>query len=686
MTGDGNADEPDTSTDSTTPAPVPNSPELAPQQTEVQLMNLKFANQQEQHAAAMKWSELQEGASTSKGDKEAAKTTGNAELELKKKLPTFPYAQGGGTDTVRAKLGFMKEKVNAGAEGVVGDIVMKKWLEEFDATKSCAGMTATAKQAAVSAKASFTRSNNRIGQLGVGRGRGAPSTPTPHLAGRPPKFDHGTSLRDLTEGQQQWLFIEKKQALESGARVRAHRRGHVSRVFLVPKLGTNKWRLVMDLRWLHFFCVKSRCKMETLKKLQRLASSGDWCFSFDLEDGYHAVGTNPDFLKFMQFDIGGELFQCGALPFVWRGLADWRGEISWVNPPWELLDEVAHKLREEDAAATVVAPYWPGQVWFRELEALSAELPVNCYLRERGVETMMETIEENDEMRPGHKIEIFWLVDQVAALQLSAAGNYEGHWRKFVDFCVSEGRVWLPATEATIRLYIAFPLKRVRRVHEAARRIVLDTNEKVELLRACVYVVVAFVTVSRPQTGTAMLRGSLLHDSSRLSVVLEKEKGRNHLLIKRRLFIPVDGVEGLHDILELWETAREEAWLRGAPTRTSRTAGTDSYWRLLWESGKQIKADVANVWIRGALQHVGCLPPEGGHYTAHSTRKGVTTCSRAVGVVMEKVCYFGGWSQLSSTVLAYIEPTAVVDNDMVCYFGWLAPGWRGRSVVQDCVE
>ncbi|KAK3234406.1 hypothetical protein CYMTET_55348 [Cymbomonas tetramitiformis] len=541
-------------------------------------------------------------------------------LTLRASLDT----EGGGTDTVRAKLGFMKEKVNAGAEGVVGDIVMKKWLEEFDATKSCAGMTATAKQAAVSAKASFTRSNNRIGQLGVGRGRGAPSTPTPHLAGRPPKFDHGTSLRDLTEGQQQWLFIEKKQALESGARVRAHRRGHVSRVFLVPKLGTNKWRLVMDLRWLHFFCVKSRCKMETLKKLQRLASSGDWCFSFDLEDGYHAVGTNPDFLKFMQFDIGGELFQCGALPFV-----------CWVNPPWELLDEVAHKLREEDAAATVVAPYWPGQV---------------------------------------------------AALQLSAAGNYEGHWRKFVDFCVSEGRVWLPATEATIRLYIAFPLKRVRRVHEAARRIVLDTNEKVELLRACVYVVVAFVTVSRPQTGTAMLRGSLLHDSSRLSVVLEKEKGRNHLLIKRRLFIPVDGVEGLHDLLELWETAREEAWLRGAPTRTSRTAGTDSYWRLLWESGKQIKADVANVWIRGALQHVGCLPPEGGHYTAHSTRKGVTTCSRAVGVVMEKVCYFGGWSQLSSTVLAYIEPTAVVDNDMVCYFGWLAPGWRGRSVVQDCVE
>eukprot|EP00854_Cymbomonas_tetramitiformis_P034302 gene34302-biopygen24641 len=38
---------------------------------------------------------------------------------------------------------------------------------------------------------------------------------------------------------------------------------------------------------------------------------------------------------------------------------EWRGENNWVNPPWALLHEVAHKLREEGAAATVVALYWP---------------------------------------------------------------------------------------------------------------------------------------------------------------------------------------------------------------------------------------------------------------------------------------------------------------------------------------
>eukprot|EP00854_Cymbomonas_tetramitiformis_P034242 gene34242-biopygen22056 len=55
---------------------------------------------------------------------------------------------------------------------------------------------------------------------------------------------------------------------------------------------------------------------------------------------------------------------------------DWRGENNWVNLPWALLDEVAHKLREEGAAATVVALYWPGQSWFRELEALATEINV----------------------------------------------------------------------------------------------------------------------------------------------------------------------------------------------------------------------------------------------------------------------------------------------------------------------
>eukprot|EP00854_Cymbomonas_tetramitiformis_P004322 gene4322-biopygen4255 len=74
----------------------------------------------------------------------------------------------------------------------------------------------------------------------------------------------------------------------------------------------------MDFRWLNAHCVKSQCKMETLKKLRRLAKPDDWCFSFDLQNGHHAVGIHPEYQEYMEFDVRGELFQCGALPFGWN--------------------------------------------------------------------------------------------------------------------------------------------------------------------------------------------------------------------------------------------------------------------------------------------------------------------------------------------------------------------------------
>ncbi|KAK3232555.1 hypothetical protein CYMTET_57092 [Cymbomonas tetramitiformis] len=132
-------------------------------------------------------------------------------------------------------------------------------------------------------------------------------------------FDHGVSLGDATPLQLEWMDAETERCLKTGAWVRARRRRHVSLVFLVPKPGTNKWRLVMDFRWLNSHCVKSRCKMETLKKLRRLAKPNDWCISFDLQDGYHVVGIDPAFQEYMQFDVRGKLFQCGALPFGWNG-------------------------------------------------------------------------------------------------------------------------------------------------------------------------------------------------------------------------------------------------------------------------------------------------------------------------------------------------------------------------------
>jgi hypothetical protein len=52
---------------------------------------------------------------------------------------------------------------------------------------------------------------------------------------------------------------------------------------------------------------------------------------------------------------------------------DWSGEVNWCHPPISCLDQLAHFLREQPAAATVVAPYWPGKAWFRELLDLAGD-------------------------------------------------------------------------------------------------------------------------------------------------------------------------------------------------------------------------------------------------------------------------------------------------------------------------
>jgi len=52
---------------------------------------------------------------------------------------------------------------------------------------------------------------------------------------------------------------------------------------------------------------------------------------------------------------------------------DWSKEVNWCHPPINCLDQLAHFLRESPAAATVVAPYWPGKAWFRELLTLAGD-------------------------------------------------------------------------------------------------------------------------------------------------------------------------------------------------------------------------------------------------------------------------------------------------------------------------
>ncbi|KAK3248981.1 hypothetical protein CYMTET_41579 [Cymbomonas tetramitiformis] len=315
-----------------------------------------------------------------------------------------------------------------------------------------------------------------------------------------------------------------------------------------------------------------------------------------------------------------------------------------------------------------------------------------------------------DELRPLHithlELEAVYKMVQSFLRQLmgkdTTLGNYRPKAAAFMQFCVAEGRSWLPATKATVRLYLAHLMSKgtikaaslqpylsaINNYHEdmgfdgpakgrsVSREVkgMASCRAEMELLRVCTYVVFAFVTFGRPDTGVSRQKSHIAVADDVISVVLHKEKGRRHVRLKRRLTIPAAGVEGLVQLLEHWEGARDSWW-----QQTSSPCGEaegDSYWRLPWEQRRLTSAQ-ADDWVQLALGVLKCLPLEGGHFSGHT---GACTCARAVGALLEKCCLLGGWSQLSSAIHAYNNPTVVPDEHMERYMS--ATGLTGSIATE----
>jgi hypothetical protein len=45
----------------------------------------------------------------------------------------------------------------------------------------------------------------------------------------------------------------------------------------------------------------------------------------------------------------------------------WTGELPWIHPPIPLISTVLNMIKRDKIQAMVIAPMWPGQVWFTEL-------------------------------------------------------------------------------------------------------------------------------------------------------------------------------------------------------------------------------------------------------------------------------------------------------------------------------
>eukprot|EP00873_Tetraselmis_striata_P026276 jgi/Tetstr1/446540/TSEL_034065.t1 len=121
---------------------------------------------------------------------------------------------------------------------------------------------------------------------GSKRASGSPSSTT----ARPPNFHNGIIMQYDTPAHLTFLEDELACFVASGAWEFGTRRKWVSRLFIVPKPGVNQWGCIIDLRVLNSYCVRKRLKMETMLGVRHLTKKGDYIFSFDLQDGFYALG------------------------------------------------------------------------------------------------------------------------------------------------------------------------------------------------------------------------------------------------------------------------------------------------------------------------------------------------------------------------------------------------------------
>ena len=140
-------------------------------------------------------------------------------------------------------------------------------------------------------------------------------------------FDAGESLTGLDEAEDAFVGQEMARLLDLGvieevSEQEEARRGRedelfVSAVFLVPKKGSARYRLVIDFRPVNRHCADGTCEVEPLHVLPRTIEAGDSMCALDLSDGYFHLALRTGSRKYFAFRVGGRLYQYRVLPFGW---------------------------------------------------------------------------------------------------------------------------------------------------------------------------------------------------------------------------------------------------------------------------------------------------------------------------------------------------------------------------------
>eukprot|EP00873_Tetraselmis_striata_P013309 jgi/Tetstr1/433573/TSEL_022840.t1 len=240
-------------------------------------------------------------------------------------------------------------------------------------------------------------------------------------------------MGDATPAQLEFMDGELARFLAVGAWERGYCAKWVSRLFLVPKPGTNKWRLIIDLRplnryygtpifrrrfglrmlpYMDDFLFLARTQAEAIwqrdyierhlsgfgllrnpnkgvwEPTQKLVHLGrevdcdDWQFnprrfaSLTAKWGACTIdrfATSENALL-PRYNARWRDPRCEAVDALRLSDAAWRCERNWCNPPWNLIGDLVSKLESSGAPAIVIVPYWPDKAWYQLLSEMCSDM------------------------------------------------------------------------------------------------------------------------------------------------------------------------------------------------------------------------------------------------------------------------------------------------------------------------
>jgi hypothetical protein len=122
-------------------------------------------------------------------------------------------------------------------------------------------------------------------------------------------FNQGVPLLDATPEQLAFFDAELVRFVETGAWERSTNNKFVSWLFLVPKAGKNLWRMIFDLRRMDDCYPRKHLKIETLQGVRDLTRQGDYMLSFDLHDGFYALGIAPECCDYFTVNVREQLYR-----------------------------------------------------------------------------------------------------------------------------------------------------------------------------------------------------------------------------------------------------------------------------------------------------------------------------------------------------------------------------------------